>query len=472
MQKVIYMNIVMFLALIQICAANVVEVKIDASVNIGKIRALNGGNLGPSLHAEAGGQKNNEEFAALNIPITRLHDVCLSEPGLKIVDTDFIFPLLHADENDPQNYCFAPTDDYIKNTIDAGTQIFFRLGVSIDHSLRKYRTAMPPDAEKWARICIKIIEHYNEGWANGFHFNIVYWEIWNEPDLRNNKNWAGSLDEYNEFYATVSKIIKKRFPNIKIGGPAHTGIRAKNAVPFLKKCLERNAPLDFFSWHCYRGNIKEYVNSIDSVEEYVNSVNKAAKIVSENGFPKAELHLNEWHFFNQKWSDIHNKNADRRSLYAKINGIEAGVVACSTLIAWQDTPLTCGYYYLTGGSDRWGLFDDFSNPQKSYYGFKAFGEITKYSDRLKAESNTRGVYALSGKNASGEIAVLVSALNLRKGSQLHIVIDGISQARLSKAQVLIYDDYLNLETCKSAKINGNTITLLGASEFLCILIKF
>jgi hypothetical protein len=39
----------------------------------------------------------------------------------------------------------------------------------------------PRDHDHWADICINIIRHYNEGWANGFHLNLDYWHIWEEP---------------------------------------------------------------------------------------------------------------------------------------------------------------------------------------------------------------------------------------------------------------------------------------------------
>jgi hypothetical protein len=55
------------------------------------------------------------------------------------------------------------------------------LGASIEHGEKK-GTYPPQDYAKWARICEHIILHYTKGWANGFHYDITYWEIWNEPD--------------------------------------------------------------------------------------------------------------------------------------------------------------------------------------------------------------------------------------------------------------------------------------------------
>ncbi|HCD80812.1 MAG TPA: hypothetical protein DEQ65_00480, partial [Ruminococcaceae bacterium] len=100
--------------------------------------------------------------------------------GEHTVDVHRIFKNFNADENDPESYIFAPTDKYLKDITNAGTKVFYRLGASIEHDF-KYGTYPPASFEKWAKICEHIISHYNEGWAEGFNYNIEYWEIWNEP---------------------------------------------------------------------------------------------------------------------------------------------------------------------------------------------------------------------------------------------------------------------------------------------------
>ena len=86
-----------------------------------------------------------------------------------------------TDENDPANYIFEPTDEYVKRTVAVGTEPYYRLGASIEHGF-KFGTRPPKDFNKWARICEYIIAHYTEGWANGFTHDMLYWEIWNEAD--------------------------------------------------------------------------------------------------------------------------------------------------------------------------------------------------------------------------------------------------------------------------------------------------
>lgn len=113
------------------------DLHIDFNVGIGEIRALNGVNLAPKLH----NQKNrnmNEAYRALKIPYARLHDVPLDNPGMRLVDIQHIFGNREADENDPRNYYFKQTDDYIRNCLGLGTQVVYRLGTSIEHSLQNY----------------------------------------------------------------------------------------------------------------------------------------------------------------------------------------------------------------------------------------------------------------------------------------------------------------------------------------------
>ena len=140
-----------------------------------------------------------------------------------------------------------------------GAEPIYRLGESIEHTSVKRYVHPPADMEKWAAVCLGIIRHYNEGWANGFHYNIRYWEIWNEPENRP-AMWSGTDDDYLRLYRTTALAIKKEFPALKVGGPAlgASGSFVKGefvptdfAANFLAMCRKDNVPLNFFSWHCY-----------------------------------------------------------------------------------------------------------------------------------------------------------------------------------------------------------------------------
>ena len=309
----------------------------DFGQSAGVIRRLNGGNLGPMLsNGYSNGGKFVEEFAELEIPITRLHDAPLGNKGMRLVDIQHIFGNWKADAQNPDNYYFIQTDDYLRTIRAGGSDILFRLGTSIEHSLNNYFAFPPDDYEKWTDICINIIRHYNEGWNNGFSWNIRYWEIWNEPDVVK-KMWNSSIEEYSRFYEVAAKRIKARFPNIKIGGPVLARVRPgsndENARIFLGYCRDHRVPLDFFSWHRYAGDLDEIISEPAGVRA----------LLDEYGFPDAELHLTEWHY----WFKGFTKEA-YCDMIDGIPGINAAVFATALLTAWQDSPLTMGYHYTIG----------------------------------------------------------------------------------------------------------------------------
>jgi hypothetical protein len=45
------------------------------------------------------------------------------------VDVNCIFPLFHADADDPKNYLFAPTDRYLEPIVKNGCQIVLLHGM-------------------------------------------------------------------------------------------------------------------------------------------------------------------------------------------------------------------------------------------------------------------------------------------------------------------------------------------------------
>lgn len=432
----------------------------------GKIRRLNGGNLAPGMNANRRPNRDcSETFKELRMPNTRLHDAPLENPNHPLVDVDNIFPLFHADPDDMRNYVFAQTDDYIGNSINnCNTQIVYRLGVSIEHGKKRYRVAPPADYEKWAHICCRIIEHYNEGLWNGHYWNIKYWEIWNEPGNRDNdglpKMWGGTDDEFNEFYCVVSKIIKKRFPHLMIGGPSHGLGNGEPGGPtevFLQKCAAEGAPVDFYSWHCYS----------DSIEHYINQVEPIRKMVDKCGFEKSELHLNEWHYFPMDWNRYRDVEYIKFFHSAEgFKGLDAGAFLCAVLCGWQDTPLDMGNYYTTSAGG-YGIYVDHVVRTKSYYGLKAFGELAADCPNRFEVSAAAPVYALGGSNDDGQKMVVISCFKTDDKS-VEVEFD---QA-ISDLEVQQLDGKRDLEVVPATVVDGKKVTLNFDGTSAVFLLKF
>ena len=139
-------------------------VTVDAADEVGPIKIMNAVNNGPSKARADQSRGNFAEYRALRVPYARTHDSRnQATSGGHTVDISAVFPDFDADENDPKNYDFVCTDHYLDAIRRAGTEVFFRLGQSIEHGPKKYGVLPPKDYMKWARVCEHVIRHYNEG---------------------------------------------------------------------------------------------------------------------------------------------------------------------------------------------------------------------------------------------------------------------------------------------------------------------
>lgn len=434
-----------------------VSLSVDFNKPDGVIRAVNGANLAPPTYARSFGSCNLDmPFKELNIPITRLHDSPYDNPGQRLVDIQHIFGNWDADVNDPGNYYFRQTDDHIRNCLELGTKIIYRLGTTIEHSIDHYYACPPQDFDKWADICINIIRHYNEGWNSGFEWNIEYWEIWNEPD-NIPKMWSGDYMGYCKFYAVVAKKIKARFPHIKIGGPAITHYTPAHTAQFLDACIKNDAALDFFSWHSYT----------DSIENIVSQPAVVRKHLDEAGFTNTELQLNEWHYFPANWARLKSDSEYMRDMMEGpdgLNGSDGAAFLAAVLTGWQDTPLTMGCYYTA--SVCFGVFDKYGNRYKTYYGMKAFGEIIRYSRRVSAASSSKDVYILGGISEKGEKAILISAFK-NEDTVISIAVNGVPDRDATVIRVDREHDYAS----ETVGIKNGELTVRKAKGSAIFLIK-
>ena len=197
-------------------------VSVNFEKRTGAVKPMHAVNNGP-VYKFAADQRitNIDAFIDAGIPYARNHDASFyaTYGGEHTVDVRAIFPNFDADPTDPASYDFACTDEYLKVVDYAGIKTFYRLGNRIEHEVKKYGTLPPADFKKWAVICEHIIRHYTEGWADGFHYDIQYWEIWNEPDLDpddspNKRCWGGTKAQFFELYHITATHLKACFPHL------------------------------------------------------------------------------------------------------------------------------------------------------------------------------------------------------------------------------------------------------------------
>ena len=260
-----------------------------------------------------------EQYKHIGIDFVRTHDVYFT-------DISNIFPDWDADANNEKNYNFSASDKIIEAIINADCCVFFRLGESASNN--KSLRQPPKNFSKWAEICKHIVMHYNDGWANGYHYNITYWEIWNEPDLEG--FWNGTAEDYYMLYEITAKKLKTYDPSLKIGGPCTSSVKNENFTSrFLEYVIENDIPLDFFSWHMYTSSPYElYKASL-----YIRH------LLDEYGFSDCENILTEWNI------GILTPQRD------KDNAKNAAFTACC-IISFQNT-LNHAFRYRGTGEKSW-----------------------------------------------------------------------------------------------------------------------
>ena len=363
-------------------------------------KILNATNGGPwhKRHATDQFLSNFADYKAARIPYSRNHDSAVVGiyGGPYSHDITYIFPNFDADPTDPASYDFPCTDESIFVCEEAGTKTFFRLGQTIEHQIKKHGTLPPKDFHKWAVICEHIIRHYTEGWADGFHLDMPYWEIWNEPDLdpddsTNKRTWGGTKAEFFRLYEIASKHLKACFPHLKIGGPA-LACNEEWADDFLAMVKETGSPMDFFSWHIY-------------CTEPVHMTMKAERIqamLEKYGFGDVERILNEWNYV---------KGWEEEFLYSikTIHGIKGAAFTLACICLAQHSDIDMLMYYDTRPSLFNGAFDLYTYEKlPGYYALYWYGMFYDMVKEIPAENKLDDIYSLCGVDKDGKVTAVVT----------------------------------------------------------------
>jgi len=437
------------------------EVVADFSKPAGRIRPLNGINNGPFVDGNHTADMNARHKEAA-FPSVRLHDCHWPNPN--VVDIPSIFPLFHADADDPKNYVFGPTDSYLAPIAERGAEIVYRLGVSIEHKTR-YHTQPPADFEKWAKICVNVIKHYNDGWAGGKKYGIRYFEIWNEPDI-GPPMWTGTPQQYFDLYRAAVTAIKAYNPALKIGGQV-SFVKGKYTRPFLAYCRGQKLPLDFFSWHRYS----------DAPADLIDDARLMRSLLDEYGFKNAESLCTEWRpmidGFNKVSWQKDKPAGSVRAAFARNRNHESAAFAASALMQMQDVPLDRAHYY-TADDSPWSMFDEYGEPGKVFFAFKAFNIFLQTSNRVSVAGapGGNGVTVCCGMADDGKSAGLLLSNYRGKAADLRITFKNFPLAGDVKADRFIVDethDYAQLDPLLLG--STNRVLVLNISPATVIIVR-
>ena len=441
--------------------------KVDFSKRTGTLRHKQHGSNSCTPLASRALIDFTQEFKEMNFWGTRTHDWALWNAGQRMIDTHFIFPLMHLDPSKPENYYFRATDDIIKLAHDCGMAVFYRLGTSIEHTGtggadEHYNTLPPEDYEKYAEVLAGIVRHYTKGWANGFEYSdMIYWEFWNEPDL-STKAWCGTEEGFVKLFVTVLKRLKSEFPELKIGGPALCGISDWYLNLILTACEEAGVKPDFFSWHCYSANADDLIEQPRRVREKLDA----------RGFTETETCINEWHYITS-WVGVQSSATPELRSHAVegpcgIHGIDSACFNLAVLSGWQDQPLDSGFYYGAAIDGTWGFRDEFRRLTKNFYSMKMFGQfLAENSEKVESTALHRKTYTIAAVDPEQNKGSLLITDFLGTRATIEVEVAGMEDAKSVTAMVLDNDHDL-----VPAQLiwRNNTLTLIkngtGSAAFL------
>jgi hypothetical protein len=430
--------------------------EVDAGRKTGQIRPIHGINGGPICY---GGVVDLSPYhKALGIPMTRIHDA--NWPARDVVDVHAIFPDFDADPDSPAAYHFAPTDDYLKSILATGSRVMYRLGESIEHTPHKYYVHKPADYDRWARICLGIIRHYNEGWADGCRLDLRYFEIWNESEI-GPAQWDATAGDYYRLYATAARAIKARWPALKVGGPAAAGLGRLDGCKltpapylrgFLEYCRKESVPLDFLSWHMYTADPTAPVRGTRGLRA----------VLDELGLQKTESHLDEWNYLpGNDWGPMLSRDGRRlQKWFDDAGGVRGAAFVACVLLGLQDAPLDMGNFY-TGDNGAWGLFNHFGVPKKTYYAFLGFKALVDHPLRVAVQGGKPGeLAAVAGLSAdSGALLLLVSNFN-SADRLIEVSLANLPWQGASQCELLMLDDRHDLERVRMLPAEGSKLQIV------------
>ncbi len=450
-------------------AGDTLRPTVDFSRQVGVIRPLHGVNGGPLCYR--GMVDLRDYHRQLRLPSTRLHDVVWV--NYDAVDISTIFRDFRDDAAVAENYDFRATDDYLTAVKDVGSPIVYRLGESIEHTMTKYRVHPPADLQKWAEVCCRIIAHYNDGWVHGKHWGIEYWEIWNEPENRP-AMWTGTPEEFFELYAVTAREIKRRWPELKVGGPSvgHTGRFRDGAfepgeflVRFLDYCGENAVPLDFFSWHRYSGEPSDYAKRARAIRELLDA----------HGFRQTESHCNEWNYLpREDWMPMmrDGQGEVRERWAAEVQGSKGAAFAAWVLMSLQDAPVDMANFY-TAEVQMFGMFNMHGVPQKTYYAFKAFSEMLKTPNRVwSGECREGEVALLAGLSPDGASGTVLLSSFKGQDETVELELQGLPWPGEIGFQLELVDDNHNLTAVRGGRLEaGEHLTLPELQQPAVVLLR-
>ncbi|WP_234405474.1 GH39 family glycosyl hydrolase [Paenibacillus sp. IHBB 10380] len=307
-------------------------------------------------------------------------------------------------------YNWAYVDKLYDFLLQAGIRPFVALSFMPSALARSKETifwwrghiAPPQDQNKWNALVREFVRHCLNRYGIE-EVSMWYFEVWNEPDL-SGVCWAGTKQEYFEFYAETVAVIKSISSRFRVGGPAmgYGSLWNDNwAEEFIDFCSGRQAPIDFFSFHVYSeypNQKKEQVKltTLMPASFYLDSVKRLRSKLAGADLPELELYMTEWNF------SLYDRNLIHDTMFMgtfvvhhalQTLGALESIAFWSFTDVFEESQVPASILY--GG---FGLINRNGLKKPSFYAFEL---LAKLGDRILSQDD--GYIVTSDRNGSLQI---------------------------------------------------------------------
>ena len=183
----------------------------------------------------------------------------------------------------------------------------------------------PRDYAKWEQLIHALVQH----WTNRYGRDEVqqwYFEVWNEPNLKD-LFWSGDRDDYFKLYDATVRAIKSISPEYRVGGPATAGRGWVREM--IDHATKTRVPLDFITTHDYgvtsgaldaEGSQQLFLDpSPDAIVGGVREVRTQIKTSAMSNLP---LHYTEWSTSYSPRDPVHDAYISAAYILSRLKGSE------------------------------------------------------------------------------------------------------------------------------------------------------
>ncbi|MCJ8208613.1 glycoside hydrolase [Mucilaginibacter sp. RS28] len=260
----------------------------------------------------------------------------------------------------------------------------------------------PKDYNKWNDLIRSLVKHWTERYGRE-EVKTWYFEVWNEPNLRN-LFFSGSHEDYFKLYRETASAVKSVDAVYRVGGPGSAG----NAwIPdLINFCSTNKVPIDFISTHDY-GVKQGYLDTSGRVGTIINpnknsvanNMARSRKAISNSAIPGLELHYTEWSTSYTPSDPIHDTYEEAAYILNTVNRAANDVNSMSywtfTDIFEEQGPRATPFH---GG---FGLINYQDIKKPAYYAYKFLNELG--GQRLANADSS----AIICKDKSGNVQALL-----------------------------------------------------------------